>query len=222
MSKGDFAQRWTLAQHKRISHDLANGKLPRDAHTYEESDGTFVDLRGVKVSSSIHVRKMDRWDLSYADLGAGWMSTSRQTARGSRFSYCTLDGNIRDDFSECDFRHVRFQATMSGAFTRCDFGGAFLKRLDSFRLRFVDCDFTEAHFRHCNLNNTVFENCTWSNARFSGGSANGTQWVGTRPTDQQLAAVWIMSEEESDSEREALEEVRKEIKRQRNIKRKPT
>lgn len=223
MSKADLKNRWTSKQIKEISYDLERGRLPKHAKRLEFEGVSYVDLRGIAISEldAINVMSMDHWDLSYSDLGHGWMRSFKQSAKSCRFIGVALDGNVGYNFADCDFSQAKLNADLRGRFERCLFRETRLKHMPfSSGRSFIACDFTNADLRGSDLNDAVFENCIWDGTKFGGGSANRTKWIGTRPTERQLGDTWIMTQEEMDREREIERQVQEQLRREKQEERK--
>jgi uncharacterized protein YjbI with pentapeptide repeats len=159
---------------------------------------------------------MVRWDLSYADLGyRGWGGGGKKKAIACRFVGIRIEGNLGNHFVDCNFSGARLICGFFETFERCNFRRADLRGSHGdIDPRFVECDFTLADLRGVDLGGIVFDRCVWDGTKFGGGAANGTQWIKTRPTDEQLGDTFIMTPDEAARERQVAEEIEAEMRRE--------
>lgn len=109
---------------------------------------------------------------------------------------CIFDGaaigaNWARTFRRCSFVQASMKrAQLQGVFEDCDFSRADLSMSRSSRLsRFIRCKFSGTNLRSAQWVNVIFERCIFETAKFGNGSLGGSRFIGSRPTETQLATT---------------------------------
>lgn len=189
MAQDQLRERWKSQPYQDQILPLISSELTRGLVVLND-----LDLAGITIGQEGPVKEF--WninlyraclvdvDLRYASL-AGSISEARLTRvclAQATLDACTL---IRAMVTQCDFSGAKLLLIADDAvFENCDFTGAAFKsrRSNEFggrRVRFSECNFTDAKFHRAEFRASRFVDCNFTNTKFVGCDFRGVKVEGS-------------------------------------------
>jgi uncharacterized protein YjbI with pentapeptide repeats len=139
---------------------------------------TRADLRGITLS-----RPLACFEVVDADFSGMRFAQAGQLGPYSRFVGCRFDraekpGNLREEFERCSFDRANLhRAVLGRTFVGCTFRSANLQTSLANEAVFRDCEFGGADLRHVQWYTLRFERCRFVGCKFGKGSLAGSSFT---------------------------------------------
>ncbi|WOZ77716.1 pentapeptide repeat-containing protein [Kosakonia sacchari] len=206
--KKELVERWNHELDFGINHSLKkenwkDKNTPNSRwvdHPFGTTEEGKIDFRGFPFREPLKYHYLQNIDFSYS-LSLNEMTKGYGLSRGgsiisSLVEHCSfveslMPANLSEKFVGCNFDKAVFDSTRINAlFESCTFIKCKIKNVLG-EMRFINCNFVGANLKKSNFYSCYFENCQFDEANFSGCNISGSTFVGTKPSEAQIASCAV-------------------------------
>lgn len=206
--KKELVERWNHELDFGINHSLKkenwkDKNTPNSRwveHPFGITEEGKLDFRGFPFREPLKFHYLQNIDFSYSltlnEMTKGYGMSCGGSIISSIVEYCSfveslMPANLSEKFVGCNFDKAVFDSTRINAlFESCTFIKCKIKNVLG-EMRFINCNFVGANLTKSNFYSCYFENCQFDKANFSGCNISGSTFVGTKPSESQIASCAV-------------------------------